>query len=131
MTLATTPLLQPSAGPSRVETAAELMQQALRQLWAEDRERAADRERARKATDARAKKFLLLAQAKRATREMRVVVPAKFFWDFCAEGLDAMRELANEAKQHGQQMRAQAIENRIDAACAQLDRIQQREASRR
>jgi hypothetical protein len=36
--------VKPSAGRSRVQTAAELIQQGLRQLWAEERERA-DRQR--------------------------------------------------------------------------------------
>lgn len=133
MTLATLPRstpLPPSPARAKVAAAAAALQRAIDELYAEDRERAAQRERARAENDAKAAKFLRLAKARQATRAMRVEVPAKFFWDFAAEALDALRELASEAKQHGQQMRAQAIESRIDAACEQLDKIQQQEAAR-
>ena len=133
MTLATLPRstsLPPSPARAKVAAAAAQLQRAIDQLYAEDRERDAQRERARAESDRKAKRFVLMAEARRATRELRVEVPAKFFWDFAAEALDALHELAREAKQHGQQMRAQAIESRIDAACVQLDRIQKREAAR-
>jgi|HubBroStandDraft_4_1064222.scaffolds.fasta_scaffold3106150_1 hypothetical protein len=41
-----------------------------------------------------------------------------------------MRELAAEAKKHGQQMRAQGIEARVDEICGRLDQLQKREAGR-
>ncbi len=119
-----------SPGRARVAAAAAALQSAVEELYREEREREAARERARKETDAKAKRLALMAEARQATREMRIEIDRKWFWDFAAEALDALRELAAEAKQHGQQMRAQAIESRIDAACAELDRIQKREASR-
>ena len=131
MTLATLPRstsLRPSPGRAKVAAAASALQQAINDLYAEDRERAAQRERNRLRNAAETERLVRLGQARLATRKLRVEVPAKFFWDFSAEALDALRELASEAKQHGQQMRAQAIESRIDAACEQLDRIQKREA---
>ena len=131
MTLATLPRstpLRPSPGRAKVAAAAAALQQAIDDLYREDREREAERERNRQRNAAETERLVRLGKARLATRKLKVEVPAKFFWDFAAEALDAMRELAREAKQHGQQMRAQGIEARIDAMCGELDRIQKREA---
>jgi hypothetical protein len=126
-----TPLLQPSAGRSRVQAAAELIQQGLRQLWAEERERA-ERQRSFRVAPFSEREQALInkAEARRIKQQHMISVDRAWFWNFSAEALDALRELAAEAKKHGQQMRADSIESRVDAACQQLDRLQQREAAR-
>jgi hypothetical protein len=57
-------------------------------------------------------------------------VDRKFFWSFANDALDTMREASSEAKRKGEQMRAQGIDARIDAACVELERVQKREAAR-
>jgi hypothetical protein len=99
-------------------------------MYAEDREKAAKRDRAHKENAARAERLLRLAEARQATRGMRVEVDRKWFWDFANDALDTMREASGEAKKRNEQMRAQGIDARIDAACVQLDRIQKRETGR-
>jgi hypothetical protein len=126
-----TPLLQPSAGRSRVDTAVELMNQAQRLLWAEQREREKRRREFKVAPYSEREQALInKAEARRIKQQHMISVDRAWFWNFSAEALDALRELAAEAKKHGQQMRADSIESRVDAACQQLDRLQQREAAR-
>ena len=133
MTLATLPrsTFRPSPGRARVAVAAAELQHAIDALYEEDREKARQRERARMETAAKTERLVRLGQARAATRALRIEVDRKWFWDFAAEALDTMREAASDARRHGEQMRAQAIESRIDAACTQLDKIQQREANKR
>lgn len=131
MTLASLPRsisLRPSPGRARVAAAAAALQQAIDDLYAEDREREAERERNRQRNAAETERLVRLGKARLATRKLRVEVQAGFFWSFAAEALDSMRALAREAKQRGDQMRARAIEGRIDVMCGELDRIQKREA---
>jgi hypothetical protein len=132
MTLATVsraPLAIPrSPARERVAAAATELQRAVDDLYAEARKQAAERARRDEEMDRKAQARLHLAAARLATKELRVEVPTKFFWDFCAEGLDALRELAAEARQRGQQMRAQGIDARVDGICAELERIQKRAA---
>jgi hypothetical protein len=130
MTLATTPLLQPSAGRSRVETAVELMNQAQRLLRAEELERA-ERQRNFKVTpfDEREKAAIRKAELRRIKQEHMLSVDRRWFWDFANDALDTMREASSEAKRKGEQMRAQAIDARIDAACVQLEAVQKRAAT--
>jgi len=131
MTLATlsrSPPFRPSPARARVAQAAAQLQAAIDALYEEDKARARERERARQESDAKAKRLTLMAEAREATRGLRVEVPTKFFWDFSAEALDAMRELAAAARRNGEQMRAQAIEARVDGFCGELDKIQRREA---
>jgi hypothetical protein len=56
-------------------------------------------------------------------------VDRRWFWDFANDALDTMREASSEAKRKGEQMRAQAIDARIDAACVQLEAVQKRAAT--
>jgi hypothetical protein len=130
MTLATTPLLQPSAGRSRAETAVELMNQAQRLLRAEELERA-ERQRNFKVTpfDEREKAAIRKAELRRIKQEHMLSVDRRWFWDFANDALDTMREASSEAKRKGEQMRAQAIDARIDAACVQLEAVQKRAAT--
>jgi hypothetical protein len=72
---------------------------------------------------------VLAAQARQATRGLWVEVPAKFFWDFAAGSVEAMRELASEARKQNDTGRVHAIERAIDEACEQLDKLQRRAAS--
>jgi hypothetical protein len=123
--------VKPSAGRSRVQTAAELIQQGLRQLWAEERERA-DRQRSFRVApfSEREQAAIRQAELRRIKQEHLMSVNRARFWSFSVEALDAMRELAAEAKKHGQQMRAQGIEARVDEICGRLDQLQKREAGR-
>jgi hypothetical protein len=129
--MSVTPLLQPSAGRSRVQAAVELINQGLRQLHAEQRER---EERARSFKVApyseREQALINKAEARRIKQQHMISVDRKWFWDFCAAALDIAREAAAEARKRGEQGRADSIEGRIDAACERLDKLQQREADR-
>jgi Asp-tRNA(Asn)/Glu-tRNA(Gln) amidotransferase A subunit family amidase len=133
MTLATLPRssslpMSPSQARARVAAAASALQRTIDDLYAADKAQAAQRERDRAESDTKAKRLVSLAQARQATRELRVEVPAKWFWNFSAEALDAFRELAKEAKQQGQRGLADSIERRVDAICTELERIQKRTA---
>jgi hypothetical protein len=135
MTLATlrraavlAPPLPVSPGRRKVREAARLLQEGLNALYEEDRAKADARERAWRETEAKVARRLKLAEAKRATRDLRVEVPAKWFWDFANGALDSMRDLAAEAKRQGQNGPANALEDRIDAAVKTLDEIQKRAA---
>ena len=77
-----------SPGRARVAAAAAALQSAVEELYREEREREAARERARKETDAKAKRLALMAEARQATREMRIEIDRKWFWDFAAEALE-------------------------------------------
>jgi hypothetical protein len=95
MTLATLPRssslpMSRSQARARVAAAASALQRTIDDLYAADKAQAAQRERDRAESDAKAKRLVSLAQARQATRELRVEVPAKWFWDFSAEALDAL-----------------------------------------
>jgi hypothetical protein len=122
----TPPKLPVSPGRRRVNEAVGRLQDALGQLFAEEAAREAERERARLEGEAKAQRRLHLAQARQATRAMRIEVDARWFWDFANGALDSMRDLAAEAKRQGQNGPANALEARIDAAVKTLDEIQKR-----
>ena len=131
MTLATlprAPSLPPSPARAKVTAAAAALQRAIDDLYAEDRERAAQRERARAENDAKAARFLRLAKARQATRELRIEVDRRWFWDFAGEAVHLLGEFASEANKRGERTRADAINSRVDAFCAALNKIQEREA---
>jgi hypothetical protein len=109
--------VKPSAGRSRVQTAAELIQQGLRQLWAEERERA-DRQRSFRVApfSEREQAAIRQAELRRIKQEHLMSVNRARFWSFSVEALDAMR--------------AQGIEARVDEICGRLDQLQKREAGR-
>jgi hypothetical protein len=122
--------LPPSPARAKVVAAAAELQHAIDDLYAEARAQAAERERAHRENDAKAKRATLRAETRAATRELRIEVDAKWFWSFVNDALDCMKDLAGEARKQSQNMAAGALELRIDAACKELDRIQQREAAR-
>jgi hypothetical protein len=126
-----TPLQIPvSAGRKRVQEAAAALQEAIDAMFAEDKAKALARERERQEGDERAKRAALKAQARQATRSMRIEVPRAWFWDFSASALEAMKDLVREARKQGQRGPADALQVRIDEAHKMLDRIQTREAAK-
>jgi hypothetical protein len=116
-----------SPGRARVDAAVYALQQALNQMFNEESEKEAERQRARQEGAAKTERRVRLAQARLAARAQWVEVPAKFFWSFANESLDSMRDLAREARKQGQRREADALNARIDAACTELERIQQRQ----
>jgi hypothetical protein len=131
MTLATVPraaVLPRSPARDRVAQAAKLLQDAVDGLYREAREEAAKRERTYRENAAERERRVALAAAREATRALRLEVGTKWFWDFTADAIDCMHQLAQEARRQGQQAHADALEVRIDAAVKELDRIQQRQA---
>jgi hypothetical protein len=128
MSLATQlPPFHPSPGRARVAAAARLLQEAIDELYREDRAKALEGERARAESDARAKRFTLMAEARNATRELRVEVDRRWFWNFVNEVMDDLHQQANEARRAGEQMRVTQLENRIEALGNELDRIQKQQ----
>jgi hypothetical protein len=136
MTLATlprrsavlTPPLPQSAGRRKVAAAARLLQEALDQLYREDREKADARERAWRETEAKAKRVVALAQARQATRGLRIEVDRKWFWSFNNETLDLLRAVADDAQKRGETSDARMIERHIDGMCTALEKLQAKEA---
>jgi hypothetical protein len=114
---------------ARLVDAATELRRAIGDLEREDRERAAQRARANEETDRKVKARIAKAKARAATREYRIEVPAKFFWDFSATALDAMHELAKEARNQGQIGIANSWANRADEIATALEKLQQREAT--
>lgn len=132
MTLATLPRslsLPPSPARARVAAAAAALQHAIDALYEEDKERAAQRERASAESAARAKRLALMAEARNATRHLRVEVDRRWFWNFANEVMDDLHQQANEARGAGQRMRVTQLANRIEALGNELDKIQKRQAT--
>jgi hypothetical protein len=125
-----TPPLPQSAARRKVAEAARLLQEGLNALYQEEREKADARARANAETDAKAKRLVALAQARQATRGLRLEVDKKWFWSFNNEMLDLLRQVAADAKSRGEHADARAIEAHIDAACEQLEKIQKRETAK-
>jgi hypothetical protein len=119
-----------SPGRAKVAAAVTALQTALNQMYDEENTKEAARERARREGEAKAQRRVHLAQARQATANLRVEVGARWFWDFSGAAIDCMRDLAREARRQGQQGQANALEARIDDACDQLAKIQQKEAAR-
>jgi hypothetical protein len=129
MTLATTPLLQPSHGKSRIEIATELINQGLRQLWAEQRE-VEQRRREFKVTpfDERENTLIRKAEAREIVRQHQVHVNRDWFLEFAHDGLDGMRAQEAEARKSGQLAFANQLERRIGGLVDELERIRERSA---
>ena len=68
-----------------------------------------------------------MAEARNATRELRVEVDRRWFWNFVNEVMDDLHQQANEARRAGEQMRVTQLENRIEALGNELDRIQKQQ----
>jgi hypothetical protein len=130
MPLAATPLLQPSAGRSRVETAAELIQQGLRQLWAEQREREKRQREFKVEYDERTKAAIAKAQLRVLKQQHMLSVDRRWFWNFTNEMLELLRQVAADARRRGEAADANIIERVINDACEQLERIQRKDAAR-
>jgi hypothetical protein len=116
-----------SPGRAKVAAAAAALQQAIDEMFAEDKAKARARERVRQENAAKTERRVRLAQTRLAARAQWVEAPAKWFWSFANESLDSMRDLAAEAKRQGQRREAAALESRIDVICGELERIQQRQ----
>jgi hypothetical protein len=132
MALSTTPLLQPSAGRSRVQTAVDLIDQGLRQLWAEERERA-ERQRNFKVkpfTEHEADR-IRKAQAQAIIREHQVHVNKDWFFAFVDDALDALGVQAKAARADGKRAFADQIEDRAAILAAECEKIRQRQGGKR
>ena len=132
MALSTTPLLQPSAGRSRVQVAAELLDQALRQLWADARERE-ERQRNFKVRefDERQRKVIAKAQAQAIIREHQVHVNRDWFFAFAQDAVDALGAQAKAARADGKRAFADQIEDRAATLAAECEKIRQRQGGKR
>jgi hypothetical protein len=123
-----TPLLIPlSPGRRRVQEAVANLQAAFEEMLREDRERARQREQARQDNAAETERRTRLAAARVATRHLRIEVDRKWFWDFTATALDAMQDLAREARKQGQKTEAAALQARLDTTVQALEKLQARE----
>ena len=124
-TITRAPLIVPrSPARSRVLAAANELQRAVDQLFEEAKAEAREKAKRDEENDRKAEAHVARARARLATREYRVEVPARWFWSFTADAIDAMRDLAAEARKQGQNGPANALDARIEAACAELERIQ-------
>jgi hypothetical protein len=133
MTLATlrSPLIiQPSPARSRVAAAAAELQRAIDQLFEEAKEQARERARRAEESDAKARAHIARAQARQATRGLRIEIDRKMFWSLTGDLVETLRQCAVDARQRGATGDACVIERVIDGACEQLERIQKKEASR-
>jgi hypothetical protein len=116
--------LRRSPARARFDDAMAELRRAVAAIDAEDRERAAARERAWQETEAKVERRVRLAAAREATKALRLEVPTRWFWSFANDALDDMRTLASEARRQGEQGRAQALDARLDAALKELNKIQ-------
>src|ERR1700722_13614918 len=91
-----------SSARARLVDAATELRRAIADLEREDRERAAERERAWRETEAKAQRRVQLAAARQATRNLRIEVDRKCFWNFNNETLDLLRAVAADAQKRGE-----------------------------
>jgi hypothetical protein len=126
-----TPLLQPSAGRSRVQAAAELIQQGLRQLWAEERERA-ERQRSFRVAPFSEREQALInkAELRRIKQQHLISIDRRWFWSLVSEVQDEWREQADQAQKRGEASRVGQLADRLDRLAGELEKIQEREAGR-
>jgi hypothetical protein len=124
------PELRRSPGRAKVMSAVQQLQDSVSLLHAclraeQARER---REAVRRRTDAdlecRNKERSAAAAARIAMREQMVSVDRKWFWSFMNELLDEWRAASSEARTNRDQAGADQIDRRVDALCAQLEKVQ-------
>ena len=135
MTLATlsrspAPPIRRSPARARLDDAMTELRRAVLALDTEDRERAAERERAWQETKVKAERRVQLAAARQATASMRIEIDRKLFWSLTGEMLEMLRQCAGDAKRRGERADANTIERVIDEACEQLERIEKKDAAR-
>ena len=131
MALSSTPLLQPTADRSRVQTAVELIDQGLRQLWAEHRERE-NRQRNFKVEplSEKGKAAVARAQARAIIYASQVHVNRDWFFAFVADALDALDAMAKAARADGKKGFANQIDDRAATLAAECEKIRQRQGGK-
>ena len=125
------PLLAPSPGRTRVQLAAELVQDAWRQLLAAEREEAAARERrerefSARAVDARRSAAMKRAETMAALYKSQVHVNAKWFFEFAHDAVDGMTAQMRAARENKQLAFANQLEKRIGELVDKLNEIHAR-----
>jgi hypothetical protein len=98
------------------------LRRAVAAVDAEGRARAAQRERARQENAAQTERRVLMAQARLATKELRIEIDRRWFWSTMGEMLDMLRACAADAKKRSATADARTIERVIDAAGEQLEK---------